>query len=680
MDVPDIQQLIASLRRGGQAIGELAQDDTTFRAAVDAFRAQDAESFQRLLGQLKIGPDCERVCGWLCSKECVLQCIELCGFPEQFPTIEQIPRLAEIIARITADEELVEQLADAIQDRDRDGFQRLVTSLEIGPFCQLLCHWACMIRCRLICEVVCAPLPVARKHFVRELAAAGAAIGRLAQNKDALDRVVRGGTAFDCEIVSGVLGGTDDCEIICEWICSWRCVLVCLPLCRVFPPLEDVSIEEMRAFAQVTGRLVSQPEQLRRVVDAVQAENADTFGALVKELQLERFCVQLCHWICGEFCTLFCRCVCPNPESFPHWTQVEVFDIHPAAGLPGAVFSVEGYAGDPSTQAFVFGELPVRGGVMLNGNCPLTNSISGNPLQYRFVIGEWTWLAPAPPDDPTTMPSVPPATATLSPVTQIEQTLVGHVFYADPLSPAPVYINSADAVLSDGWIKINGKSVTVPLLAGGTTTVTVAPGNFLRSDALLLLNSAAITAAHPPKLPGGLPQTQAGRSLTPAEQEPIRRYSLQFEVRDAVSLTTIYTDTLNSIILNNSAPTVALDLEELLNNLCQPLAGQTDAHILYTIDHPHLRSFQISISNNTGQIHPPPAPSGSPTLAMPSGDFTAGSFFFRGGAGGPHVAGGTGGVAVDIQADPVCAYRVDLSWSTRRYGDTGSSAEILYCK
>src|SRR5712692_9510711 len=156
MNLPELQRLIANLRRAGQAAGRLAQDDTTFRAVVDAFRAEDAESFQRLLGQLEIGLDCERVCGWFCSKECLLECIELCGPPQEFPGIEQIPRFAEIIAKITGDEELIERLANAIQDRDRVSFQSLVSELEIGPFCHLLCHWACMIRCRLVCEVVCA--------------------------------------------------------------------------------------------------------------------------------------------------------------------------------------------------------------------------------------------------------------------------------------------------------------------------------------------------------------------------------------------------------------------------------------------------------------------------------------------------------------------------------------------
>jgi hypothetical protein len=88
----------------------------------------------------------------------------------------------------------------------------------------------------------------------------------------------------------------------------------------------------------------------------------------------------------------------------------------------------------------------------------------------------------------------------------------------------------------------------------------------------------------------------------------------------------------------------------------------------------------VIIRNNNGTVHPPPVFSGSPTIAMPDGDFTPGSFFFRGGASGPHIPGGTGGVAVAISGDPVCAYAVKLSWLTRQFGDSGSDTEILYCK
>ena len=65
-EAPDRQQLITSLTNAGKAMKLLAKDDTTFRAALDAFRAADQDSFQRLLDRFKI-VDCELICFWLRS-------------------------------------------------------------------------------------------------------------------------------------------------------------------------------------------------------------------------------------------------------------------------------------------------------------------------------------------------------------------------------------------------------------------------------------------------------------------------------------------------------------------------------------------------------------------------------------------------------------------------------------
>ena len=371
---------------------------------------------------------------------------------------------------------------------------------------------------------------------------------------------------------------------------------------------------------------------------------------------------------CVELCT---DKVHPRPEDVPHWQQVWSFDIHPDAGLPGSKFSAEGYAGGP-TSSFVFGDANFLGGVQLNGNCPLTNiAAPANSLEYRFVIGEYTWSTF--PDDPATIPSVAPAS--LAPVMQLRTTTVGYVSYVDAFSVfswADVNIDSSD-VQPDGWIRINGKIVSVDMHDGTTANVAVNASNFLRTNALAVMNSSVITGVHAAKMPGGLPQTQAGRSLATAEKEPIRRYTLQLEVRDAMTLATIYTDRLSSIILDNSNVVAALDLEELFVNLCNPLGGASTAHLLYTVDHPHLNNFKVEISNNSGTVHAAPP--------LPNGSFLPGpNFFFRGGAGGPHNGTNTGGFPVDISADPACAYRVRLSWLTREYLTSTDWIDVLYCK
>jgi len=369
--------------------------------------------------------------------------------------------------------------------------------------------------------------------------------------------------------------------------------------------------------------------------------------------------------------TLCSKKVVGTIDDLPHWNKVWEFSIHPDAGQVGSQFSADGYAGGNSS--FVFGDANKPAGVLLRGNCPLTNLADPtHALQYRFVIGEYTWSTT--PDDPNAIPSLVPGT--LNPVTQIQPTTIGYVYYTDGLGiygPADVVITSAD-LDAQGWVSpILGRNVTVDMHDGTTAVAVVNAGNFLRTDELAVMNSSVITAVHAAKLPGGLPKADAGRALTNAEKEPIRRYVLQFEVRDATPPNTIiHTDKLSAIILDNSPVIVALDLEELRTNACNPVAGSS-VHVLYTVDHPHLHSFSLAISNNGGTAH------GAPP--MPSGNFLPGpNFFFRGGNGGPHNGTNTGGFVQNIAGDPPCAYRVSLGWSTRQYLTSGTSTEILYCK
>jgi hypothetical protein len=358
-----------------------------------------------------------------------------------------------------------------------------------------------------------------------------------------------------------------------------------------------------------------------------------------------------------------------TPDQFPHWNKVWEFSTYPDAGQVGSSFSAEGYAGG---SLFVFGDANYRAGVLLRGNCPLTSvAAPSHALQYRFVIGEYTWSTF--PDDPSTVPSVAPAT--LAPVTQIRPTTIGYVYYTDAngfYGPADVVLTSADLDVN-GWVTpILGRNVTVDMHDGTTAVVAVTAGNFLRTDELMVMNSSVITAAHTAKLPGGLPKADAGRALTTAEQEPLRRYQLQFEVRDATTLVTTDIDLLSAIILDNSPVIVRLDLEELRTDVCNPLGGAPSVHVLYTVDHPHLHSFNLAISNNSGTVH------GAPP--MPRGSFLPANFLFRGGNSGPHNLSNTGGFAQNIGGDPPCAYSCSLGWSTRQYLTGGTSTQILYCK
>ena len=85
------------------------------------------------------------------------------------------------------------------------------------------------------------------------------------------------------------------------------------------------------------------------------------------------------HCFCLDLCTD--KVVVGDPETVPHWQQVEVFDIHPATVMPGSTFDTLGYA-DTAGGAYVFG-----GSVTLRGNCPLTEHRHGQPAEVPVPGG-----------------------------------------------------------------------------------------------------------------------------------------------------------------------------------------------------------------------------------------------------------------------------------------------------
>jgi hypothetical protein len=472
------ERVIRDLTQAAEAVGALARDEDRFRALFDAFRASDQDSYQRLLDEAKLTERCELVCGWLCSKECVLLCQELCGPPVEVELPD--PReFADVLVRITADEELVERLANAVLERDGAGFRALVADLKIERFCHLLCHWVCAVRCRLSCNVLCSPAQVPVRHLVDELSAAGSIIARLAGNREGFDAAAKAALTGNCDVMRDVIARLrfeDDCEIICEWFCSWRCVRICLLMCRRFPIEQpSLTLSEAFEFAQVTARLAADPTMLGRLSDAIEAEDADAFAATVEELKLGRFCAQLCHWICSWHCHLLCRCVCP-PVLRPWFTHVGHFDINadidPATGLTnkGLTFTGLYFHGGPK-----FG---FQGCLELRGFCPAPSPTDGTPMRYRFVLAgsntpitgsrvcradAGTRRIPWPEDVAGT------AGASLVPTFQ-SMTIAGAPV-ADPTPPAvgDPWTGPTEHVIvpdPDGWITVDAASV-----AGGFTTL-----------------------------------------------------------------------------------------------------------------------------------------------------------------------------------------------------------------
>jgi hypothetical protein len=452
MGIMTDEGLATDLVQAAQAVAALAGDEDRFRATFDAFVAADRESYQRLLTEFKLLDRCELACDWICSKYCMFVCLQLCGPPVDVEPPD-LREFAAVVTRITQDEELVERLADTVADRDAEGFRALVAELKIERFCHLLCHWACSVRCRLVCRVVCSPTPTHIASFVAELALAGAAITVLAADERAMAEVTEAVLTGDCDVVRGVvqrLGLVQGCRLVCEWLCTWRCVRVCLLLCRRFPveAIED-PLGEAFAFAQATARLAANPADLQRLGDAVAKADPETFAAVVEELQLGQFCIQLCQWLCRLICHRFCFCVCP-PRSAAYFIRIgqyEYAEVYPPGGTVPRVDSQIGGTGLTSDSRAFFRTLRLNGGYSLQTGAP--------QMEYRFETITTDAVGNPSPPAATWQPVLAGAAGGAG-----EPTIIGHNISFPPPLHTLVFTPLVVTPGAGGWIQVPLSSPT----------------------------------------------------------------------------------------------------------------------------------------------------------------------------------------------------------------------------
>ena len=316
----ETSDLLAIARDMGQVIGKLAGDEETFAEAYDTFRAVDWEGFQASLDRGSLAERCHLVCEWFSTKYCVRVCRLLCAefpIPEGDFGPEDIRQFARLTAQITADPALLRRLAASVEGEDAELFKRLIVELKAERYCFFLCRWVCGVRVDLVCGLLCTPIDVGRPgrepNLFEELRISGEIIGKLAEDQERFGKLVEAFRQHDCDGAQEIIteyGIGRECERLCLWFCSWECVLVCFLLCGPFGD-EQITVEEVREFADVCGRLAADDSLLGPLVDAVQKNDPKTFGVLIKRLEIERFCHQLCAWLCGLICREFCICLCP---------------------------------------------------------------------------------------------------------------------------------------------------------------------------------------------------------------------------------------------------------------------------------------------------------------------------------------------------------------------------------
>jgi hypothetical protein len=652
--------LLGDLLDEAATVGALAANEKTFSTAYEAFRSQDKKGFLAILEKLRLTPRCRLVCEWIRSKECVFLCLELCGPPKPTDKPPDIHLLTEAIVRVTADPKAVQELAAIMEKRDVAAFKRFVDVHKLGPFCHFFCHWVCLVRWRLVCRWICDPLVKDRPpSLATELTTAGHALRVLLANRPAFDAAVAGAQAGDPDKVRAAIDGarlTPFCRLICEWFCSWHCVLVCFALCRQFPlPAVTNEVHEAFTFAQATQKLGQQPLQLEKLSAAVGAGDVKAYSALVTELKLQPFCIQLCHWICFLRCRRYCILVCPPPDTTPLFTHVGIYAI-PTTSLPGD------FAADGTTTS----RLAFTSTIPLEGISP--DGQATQAYEYRFLVDP----AASPPVPATT----PAATGKIAPTTigQLEfwaydNTL--NVWYPDsrPVGvntgfgsynipqPGSTFISTGPldvSVAPDGWIQVPRMN---DYTQGGIGRF-VPGGGLAGTDLLANLDTTQFTNEHVNL--GGL---AAGSAIPGPDLSPRPTYTITFEARVHGTTALVATNTLNVIAFSNTkydytrhtdwdgggvttTDVCSLDIKELTGAGCSKLT--TTATALFTCYHAYLGSARLWLQG-PGIPYPPVA-----------GPFTVDLVLPPYGVGAVDVASGPAGHAFNISGLASCAYILHL--------------------
>jgi hypothetical protein len=683
------QDLTQDVIQTAEALGEIAKDESTFRLLVDSFRAQDYEEFTDLLTRFGLLDRRHLVCRWLCSKECVLFCFELCGPPPKDLPQLSLREFGDLIAKITSNHEILGSLAGAVIERDERAFRTIVEKVGVTQYCHYICHWICSVRCRLICEILTAtdkPLYIIGcTHLVAALLQAGQAVSQLLKNPDTLAMVEKGVLARDCIMVSTALSGAEFqsiCYWICHWICAWRCVRVCILLCRPFTPVPiERELPEIYAFAKAVAMLAKQPDIVAKLVNAIETEDATVYEKLVKELNYVSFCHQLCYWLCRLSCRRFCWCVCPPIDTIPLFTHVGVYHVDAVYG---------DFQADGTTTA---------GGYAFTRVIPLIGILPGwestNIYEYRFRIAKYPGLVPVDVD-----------------ATMIQATVIGQLefrywnglawatgsteYYANnpgatyaipqQLPPGSMKVVSVNTdVQAGGWIKVPHEN---DLTEGGG-------GRFIPQGRLADLITTKFTdESFDLTLPA--PGMKAGDSIPagipPHSEKPT--YQIFFEARKQGTVAPVWSNNLTKIAFSNThykyvrhtewdggtfttRSVCSLDIAEMIAPGATGCGKQNDyVHALYTCYHPYLGSVLLWLQG-------PGIPTGIgiPPVPVPPAPFSFAPVVAVG-----EAASGAVGHDFDLSTLRPCAYVLWMSTTvnlTQGWGQIPDATEwdmIAFCK
>lgn len=257
--------------------------------------------------------------------------------------IKELEEFREALAKLVEDRKSFQEVAKAVEERDAERFQAVLSRLGIYKYCQWICRWYCVKVRGFVCILLCPQRRRPTKPTVDEMLQFGEATVRLAANKEAFKALLDAYNRQDAKTFRSILAEWEMmpyCMQFCRWFAHFDCRLICKLFCPPMPVITHVgNIPTSQIDAEGYANGPSQPPGKTEVPDVTYptARGDHPFGGLAEVRGIlnianpDKYKVEysqdLATW------TPIMRCVeewngfinitrCPSPAPDPGWYNV----------------------------------------------------------------------------------------------------------------------------------------------------------------------------------------------------------------------------------------------------------------------------------------------------------------------------------------------------------------------
>jgi hypothetical protein len=157
--------------------------------------------------------------------------------------IEKLTEFGEALEKLVKNPELFGEAAEAVEKRDAERFQAVLSRLGIPKSCLWICRWFCVKIWKFSCAPLCPPEKEPIKPTVKEMLNFGKATVELTANKEAFTALFDAYKRQDAKMFRSILTEwkmMPYCRQFCGWFAYFYCRRICWLLCPEMPVITHV--------------------------------------------------------------------------------------------------------------------------------------------------------------------------------------------------------------------------------------------------------------------------------------------------------------------------------------------------------------------------------------------------------------------------------------------------------